>query len=129
MKTPNERRKFIETLEECPFLTIAAKRVGIDKSTIYRWKNKNKKFHDKMNESLEKGRELMVDVVEGVTFSEAKKGNMQACRMILENNSKRYYRPKAVLHFDSLADTVDGIDITIHHTNKSPVGQKEVKGS
>ena len=121
MKTPNEKKKFLETLEECPFLTIAAKRVGIDKSTIYRWRKKDKKFYGKMEDCLERGRELMVDVIEGVTFSEAKKGNMQACRMILENNSKRYYRPKPVLNFNSIADSVNGIDITIHHTNKEEV--------
>ena len=78
-----------------------------------------------MDESLEKGRELMVDVVEGVTFSEAKKGNIQACRMILESNSKRYYKPKPVLNFNSLADSVNGIDITIHHSNNLPEEKKE----
>jgi len=120
MRTPNEKRKFLDVLDECPFPTIAAKRVGIDKSTIYRWRKKDIKFRNKMEDFLERGRESMVDVVEGVTFNEAKKGNMQACRMILESNSKRYYKPKPVMQYRSISDEVREIKTTIYHTYKPP---------
>lgn len=111
-------------LEESPFPTIVAKKLGIDKSTIYRWKKKNPEFRYKVEEYIQKGRESMTEVVEGVTYTEAKKGNMQACRLILESNDKRYRKPRPIIPYDSPDQKVDGIDITIYNTNSDPLKEE-----
>lgn len=103
-------------LEESPFPTIVARKLGINKSTIYRWKHKDQDFKYDVEDAIQKGRESMTEVVEGVTYTEAKKGNMQACRLILESNDKRYRKPRPVIPYDAPDEKVDGIDINIHLT-------------
>lgn len=125
MKSPNLKKKYLEMLEESPFPTIVARKLGINKSTIYRWKKKEREFKYKVEEAIQKGRESMVDVVEGVAYAEAKKGNIQACRMILESNDKRYRKPRPVIPYDAPDERVDGIDITIHHTNSNPLEESK----
>ena len=73
-----------------------------------------------MENFSERGRETMVDVVEAVVYTQAKKGVIPACKIILENNSKRYYKPKPVATYHSVDEDVRSIDIRIHHTNKPP---------
>lgn len=116
MKSPNLRKKYLEMLEESPFPTIVAKKLGINKSTIYRWKKKFPDFKYEVEDAIQKGRESMTEVVEGVTYTEAKKGNMQACRLILESNDKRYRKPRQIIPYDSPDQKVNGMDITIVHT-------------
>lgn len=128
MKSPNLKKKYLEMLEESPFPTIVAKKLGINKSTIYRWKKKDYEFRHKVEDAIQRGRESMTEVVEGVTYTEAKKGNMQACRMILESNDKRYHKPRPVIPYDSPDQNVDEIEITIHHTNSNPL-EEEIKNS
>lgn len=122
MKSPNLKKKYLEMLEESPFPTIVAKKLGINKSTIYRWKKKDYGFRDKVEEAIQKGRESMTEVVEGVTYTEAKKGNMQACRLILESNDKRYRKPRQIIPYDSPDQKVDGMNITIVHTKHNDIG-------
>jgi len=116
MKSPNLKKKYLEMLEESPFPTIVAKKLGIDKSTVYRWKKKDYEFRHKVEDAIQRGRESMTEVVEGVTYTEAKKGNMQACRLILESNDKRYRKPRQIIPFESPDERIDDIAVTINYT-------------
>lgn len=116
MKSPNLKKKYLEMLEESPFPTIVARKLGINKSTIYRWKKKDYEFRHKVEDAIQRGRESMTEVVEGVTYSEAKKGNMQACRLILESNDKRYRKPRQIIPFESPDERIDDIAVTINYT-------------
>ncbi len=137
MKSPNLKKKYLEMLEESPFPTIVARKLGINKSTIYRWKKKDYEFKNKGEDAIQKGRESMTEVVEGVTYTEAKKGNIQACRLILESNDKRYRKPRSVTPYDSPDERVDGIDINIHYTKYNdpdspdyiPIGSSKLSDS
>lgn len=110
------KKKYLEILEESPFPTIVAKKLGVDKSTIYRWKKKDSDFRYKVENAIEKGRESMTEVVEGVTYTEAKKGNMQACRMILESNDRRYRKPRPIIPYGSPDEKIDAINVNIQYT-------------
>lgn len=116
-------------LEESPFPTIVARKLGINKSTVYRWMKKDQEFKYKVEDAIQRGRESMTEVVEGVTYTEAKKGNMQACRLILESNDKRYRKPRPVIPYDSPDERVDGIDITIYNTNSDPLKEESKDSS
>lgn len=93
MRSPNEKQKFLDTLEEIPIVLIAAKRCAIAKSTIYRWR-KNKVFAKKMDESLWRGRDGITDVVESQLVKQAKDGDFKSQKLWLENNCKRYVKPR-----------------------------------
>jgi hypothetical protein len=107
MKSPNDKQRFLERLSETPLISIAAKRAGIAKATIYRWLDKNLDFNHKVNEVLEKGCEDLCDRIESVLIKKALGGEQWAVKMYLENNRNKYYRPKVPLNthkFDNIYD-------------------------
>ncbi len=94
MKTPNERKKFLEILEEIPNVSIAAKRACIAKSTIYEWRETVENFADDMDECLWRGRDSVTDLVESKLISQATKGEPWAMKYWLGGNCKRYVKPR-----------------------------------
>jgi len=111
MRSNNDKQKFLEILEEIPLVSVAAKRCGIAKATIYRWRKK-KEFSKKMSIALEKGRESMVDMCEGQLIGMAKKGDFRAIKHLLDNNCKRYIRPRPINVFTS-DSKVEGFKVEI----------------
>jgi hypothetical protein len=96
MRTNNEKQKFLEILEETPIISIASKRSNIDKSTIYRWIKRDKKFKEKLLESLSRGRGSISDRVESVLIKKAINGERWAVQMWLGNNCSIYVKPRPV---------------------------------
>lgn len=94
MKSPNDKKRFLEALEEIPIVSIASKRTGIAKSTIYRWKDKDSKFSDKIEECLWRGRDCVTDKVESQLIKQATAGEFKPMKFWLESNCKRYVRPR-----------------------------------
>ncbi len=111
MRSNNDKQKFLETLEEIPLVSVAAKRCGIAKATIYRWR-KSKSFAVKMEEALGMGRSLFVDMCEGQMFGMIKKGDFKAIKYYLDNNCKRYIRPRPINVFAN-DSKVEGIKVEI----------------
>ena len=96
MKTNDDKNTFIKVLEKIPFISHAAKQVNIDKATIYRWLKKDKKFKEKVDEALRIGRSGICDVAESQIIKKVNQGDFRACKFILENNDKRYIRPRSI---------------------------------
>jgi len=96
MKTKRDKKKFIDTLKEFPIVSVAAKRSGIDKSQIYRWRKKDKEFANEMDRSLTQGRESINDLAESQVISAIRNGNERMTKFWLENNCKRYVKPRPI---------------------------------
>ena len=94
MLTPNDKEKFLAELEEVPFPSVACKRAGIAKATIYRWRKEDAAFKKGMDAAMEIGRESITESAEAHTVMLIKKGEFRAIRLWLENNTTRYYKPK-----------------------------------
>ena len=108
MITPNEKEKFLEILEGTPLISIACRKAGISKTTIYRWRNENRDFADKMDKVLEEGCEAISDRVESVLIKKALSGERWGVQMWLESNRKKYIKPRMpakIFDFDSIYDT------------------------
>ncbi|MFA6324885.1 MAG: hypothetical protein WCX46_01515 [Candidatus Paceibacterota bacterium] len=118
MRTNNDKIKFLEELKERPLISIVCGRTKIAKATIYRWRKEDKIFDEKVEESLSIGRDSMVDMSEGILFSEIRKGNMVAVRFFLENNSKRYHKPKRPIEIMYPKEQVREIKTIIVHTTQ-----------
>lgn len=108
MKTSTDKEIFLEMLEETPLISVAAKRAGIAKATIYRWKKKNS-FSKKIEKVLEKGREIVSDRVESVLIKKALAGERWAVQMWLENNRKKYIKPRRPIVLDFPKEKIDKI--------------------
>ncbi len=94
MVSPDEKAKFLAELEEIPIPSVACKRVGISKASVYRWKSDDPKFCKAMEEAISRGRENITDLGEGKLVSLMKDGNFRAIKYWLESNEKRYYKPR-----------------------------------
>src|SRR5690349_5197245 len=77
------QRKFLEAVEENPNIQLACKKVGISRSTIYRWREENQFFWKKLTTALDRGSERMNDYVESKLFEKIKDGDWPAIRFRL----------------------------------------------
>jgi transposase len=90
MKNRYEQSKFIKILEEAPFISYAAKKSGISRATIYRWKKNNPEFREQLEKALNSGREHLVDIAEMALVEKIKGKDMTAIKFFLQHNDKRY---------------------------------------
>lgn len=101
MVSPDDKTKFLAELEEIPIPSVACKRVGISKASIYRWKKDDPEFRKAMEEAISRGRENINDLGEGKLISLMKDGNFRAIKYWLESNDKRYYQPRRAVRAPS----------------------------
>ncbi len=90
------RLKFIQILEDTPFISYAAKKSGIAKATIYRWMKSDTDFRIAVNNALENGRRHLCDIAEMALVEKIKDKEMGAIKFYLQNNNDRYM-PKRTL--------------------------------
>jgi hypothetical protein len=79
----NELKKFGNVFFSCS-------KIGVDKSTYYRWKQKNEKFKEQAEEAIRIGRENICDVAEHALLKNIKDGEQRAIEYGLSHNSERY---------------------------------------
>jgi hypothetical protein len=84
------RARFLQILAETPFVNQAAKKVGVSRAQIYRWKKDNKEFREAMSKALEDGRENLIEVSEMSLVKKIRDGDTGATKYFLSHNSPRY---------------------------------------
>jgi len=90
MRTNSDRSVFIKILDEVPFVSYAAKKSGIARATIYRWKKNNPEFREQLEMSLDSGRDQLIDVAEMALIEKIKSRDITAIKFFLQHNSERY---------------------------------------
>lgn len=90
VNTKKQRRLLLSELENSPIVERACKKVGIARSTFYRWCGADPAFKEEAEAALAKGREKMNDFTESKLLEAISMGNMQGIRYWLDHNSKRY---------------------------------------
>lgn len=90
MKRKYEQSKFIKTLEDVPFVSYAAKKAGIARATIYRWKKENPEFRFAMEKALNSGRDQLTDMAEMALVENIKNKDMGAIKFFLQHNNEKY---------------------------------------
>ncbi|MFH0892789.1 MAG: phBC6A51 family helix-turn-helix protein [Candidatus Falkowbacteria bacterium] len=96
MKTKFEQSRFIKILEEAPFISYAAKKAGIARATIYRWKKNNPEFREQLERALDSGRDHLIDIAEIALVEKIKSKDMTAIKFFLQHNDTRYRPMRAV---------------------------------
>lgn len=94
----------LEVLEQVPIISIAVKRVGIARSTYYRWVGESDGFAEASEISQTLGYEATSDVAESNILKEVHAGDMSASKFWLQNNRTQYKRinaPKIRTHRES----------------------------
>ncbi len=94
MRSHEDKERFLQELSDIPLVSVVCKRIGISKATIYRWKDKDKKFEKRLGVALKQGRGGINDLAEGQVVTLIKKGDFRASKFWLENNNSRYIKPR-----------------------------------
>lgn len=93
-------KKILKELEDHPNIRRAVKKVGIDHSTYYRWRDSHKEFREKTNKSLSIGTAIGTEILEGVLFNKAQQGDFASIKHWLAHNSKKYMSIDRLLFYN-----------------------------
>ena len=86
--------EILQSLEKYPFLDAAARKIGIGRTTLYRWMHTDKKFKRKVELAMYEGRKKVNEVVEGSLIKTAQNGNVRAQMFYLRNQHPDYMYKK-----------------------------------
>jgi len=90
MKSDKIKKLLLEQLKKTPIIQIAVEKVGVGKSSFYRWKEEDKEFAKAVDEALIEGESLINDLSETQLINLIREKNFQAIRMWLQVHSKKY---------------------------------------
>lgn len=85
-----QKADFIERFKKTPIIQMVCEKVGIGRTTFYRWIKEDPDFYQKYLEAETEGREFMGDAMESRLIQEANNGNLGAIIFYLKFNHPRY---------------------------------------
>jgi len=86
MRTRKLKSELVKELQKGPIITFACRKVGIARSTYYRWLEANKEFADAANKAFEKGREAINDLSRAQIISLIRDREFKAIKYWLSHN-------------------------------------------
>jgi hypothetical protein len=110
MKRRFEKSKFLQILSEYPLVTVACKKSGIAKATIYRWMKDNPDFKKAVESAQKEGRQFVNDIAESGLISLMKEKNLAAIKYYLNNNDPRYVPKRSEFVFPDYNNFYPDID-------------------
>lgn len=90
MKKDKDKELLLEQLKKVPILSVACEKVGIARSTVYRWKEQNKKFAKAMEKAITEGEALINDLSESQLLTLIKEKNFPAIRLWLVHRNPKF---------------------------------------
>lgn len=89
-RTQQNRQLMVEQLKKTPVVQIACEKVGVARSTFYRWKDEDPKFAKKADEALAEGVSLINDMAESQLLSAIRDRNISAIFYWLNHRHSAY---------------------------------------
>lgn len=108
MKIDKQKQLVIEQLAKTPIIQVVAEKVGIHRSTIYRWKASDPEFSEAIEEAIDKSVSLVNDLAESQLISAIRDKNITAIIYWLKHHHKAYETRVRVT--GSLKHSVDKLD-------------------
>jgi len=97
----------LEELRKTPNIRHVCSKLGIHRSTLYRWRYHHHTFNKALTSALDFGRDNINDAAEAVMISGIQNGDQSAARYWLAHNSPRYSTKQ---QHDYLRDVNENID-------------------
>lgn len=85
-----QKNSVLEQLKKTPVVEIACKKVGIGRSTYYRWRKEDASFLEATHNALETGCSLINDMAESQLIKAIQDGNMTGIIFWLKNHHYQY---------------------------------------
>lgn len=90
MKKQYAKNKFLRELEKTPIVQVACEKTGISRNTVYRWRKEDVRFGLAMEDSLQKGTDLVGDYAESNILNGIRRGDLGATKYFLSHRHKGY---------------------------------------
>lgn len=82
--------RFCEELKKVPNVKYACKKLGINRSTFYRWRTQHHFFEKSIIDAMFIGRESINDSAESIIINGVQNGDMKCATYWLSHNHERY---------------------------------------
>lgn len=92
------KKLLLEQLETVPIVQVACEKTGIGRSTYYRWRQQDKDFARRADETILSGKLFINDMAESQLISQIKDKNMTAIIFWLKYNHPSYGNRLEVTH-------------------------------
>jgi hypothetical protein len=89
-QTNRKKQRLLRELEDTPMVQQACKKIGVARSTYYRWCEADRRFYYLSELAKSKGRDKLNDYVESKLLENIKNGQQSAIQFWLINNSRTY---------------------------------------
>lgn len=90
MKNNGTKKLFLENLKKVPIIQVACEKAGVSRATVYRWRDKDKKFRKALVEALSEGEALVNDMSESQLISLIKEKSFPAVRFWLNHRHEKF---------------------------------------
>lgn len=90
MKQGKQKELVVEQLRKTPIVQVVAEKVGIHRSTIYRWKASDPEFSEAVDEAIDQSISLVNDLAESQLISAIRDKNITAIIYWLKHHHKAY---------------------------------------
>lgn len=90
MKKNKKKDEFLDHLRKIPIVQVACEKSAISRNSVYRWRNEDKEFSQKMEEALAEGEALINDMSESQLLSLIKDKNWQSISFWLRHRHPKY---------------------------------------
>ena len=90
MKTSKQKQLILEQLKKTPIIQVATEKVGVARSSFYRWKASDPKFAAAVDEAIDQGVSLMNEYAESMLISAIKDQNLTAVFYWLNHRHPAY---------------------------------------
>ncbi len=90
MKNNETKQLLLEQLKKIPIIQVAVERLGVGRTSFYRWKQEDKEFAKAVDEAILEGEMLITDLSEAQLINLIKDKNFQGIRLWLQVHSKKY---------------------------------------
>lgn len=84
------KRDLVDQLKKVPIIQVVCERLGIGRTTYYRWRKDDKGFSVLADEAIQEGEGLINDLAESQLMSAIKDKNMTAIIFWLKHHHKAY---------------------------------------
>lgn len=85
-----DKQKVLENLKQVPIISVACQKLGIGRSSVYRWKTEDRLFSQEFNKAFQEGKQLINDLAESQLINAIKDQNMTGIIWWLRNNHSGY---------------------------------------
>lgn len=90
MKKNRDKQLILDQLRKIPIVMVACEKIGIGRTTVYRWKDEDKEFAKAMEEALTEGEALINDMSESQLLSMIKEKNWSAISFWLRHRNPKF---------------------------------------